>query len=127
MRERGFSLIEVLVATAILMFVVIGILTMFSSRMTLDKFSKNRMIALSLAQEAIEYLRALPVEKLPEYDNKIQDYGEIPSYPRFRREFYVTSNFPAPGLYDVRVVVRWKTAGGYGGDVTLRTMIKERE
>ncbi len=124
--QKGYSLIETLVAMALLLFVVISILAMFSSRLAFDRISKNRLIALSLAQDAVEYLRSLPLTKLQTYDGYVEDYGTIQGYPNFRREYQIQLDTPVPGLHSVTVIVRWKTAGGFKGNLTLRTTIKEQ-
>lgn len=57
--KTGFTLIEVIVAIAILLIAIMGPITVASRSIALAKESKNKIIAFYLAQEGIEYIRKI--------------------------------------------------------------------
>ncbi len=59
--EKGFSIAEVLLATAIAVFAICGMLLMYVVSVDLILTSKNASIATSAAQGIIEEIRAFPV------------------------------------------------------------------
>ncbi len=54
---RGFTLIETLVAISVLVLVTTGPLVLVNKSLTLIKTTKQRVIALYLAQDAVEYIK----------------------------------------------------------------------
>ena len=56
-RERGFTLIEALVAISILLFAIAGPLTIASRGVLSSNVARDQTTAFYLAQEAIEYVR----------------------------------------------------------------------
>ncbi|PIZ86896.1 hypothetical protein COX93_02875, partial [Candidatus Nomurabacteria bacterium CG_4_10_14_0_2_um_filter_30_12] len=54
--ERGFTLVETLVAISIFTVSVISLMSVLSSGITGTKFANNKIIAGYLAQEGIEYV-----------------------------------------------------------------------
>jgi len=56
-KEKGFTLIETLVALSIFLISIVGIMTVLSSGLTDINSAKKKMTATFLAQEGIEYVR----------------------------------------------------------------------
>ena len=56
-KEKGFTLIETLVALSIFLVSIVGIMTVLSSGLTDINSAKKKMTATFLAQEGIEYVR----------------------------------------------------------------------
>ncbi len=56
--ERAFSLIEVLIAIAVMMVVITSPLTLIYESMSYQRLSEDETIAVYLAQDALEYVRA---------------------------------------------------------------------
>ena len=56
---RGFTLIETLVAVAILIGVIVGPVSLISHSLFSSSFSRNDLVAYNLAQEGIELFRAI--------------------------------------------------------------------
>ena len=54
---RGFTLLETFVAITILMFAVVGPLTIVSKALNASYDSRDQITAFYLAQDAIEYIR----------------------------------------------------------------------
>jgi type II secretory pathway pseudopilin PulG len=56
-KNKGFTIIETLVAILIFSVSILGILSVMASGVTNVNYAKNKMIAEYLAQEGIEYMR----------------------------------------------------------------------
>jgi prepilin-type N-terminal cleavage/methylation domain-containing protein len=56
--KRGFTLVETLVAIGILVVAITGVFSAAQSGLSSSIQSKNQAIAINLAQEAVEYIRA---------------------------------------------------------------------
>lgn len=63
-RERGFTLIEVMVAIAILSFGILAVATMQTSAMRANYKGYRLTEAITLAQDRIEYLATQPFDDL---------------------------------------------------------------
>ena len=57
--SAGFTLIEAVVAIAILMFTIIGPITLAQRSLSASYYAKDQVIAYYLAEESVEYLRNL--------------------------------------------------------------------
>src|SRR5579872_5742052 len=55
--QKGFTIIETLVAIAVLMIAIVGPLTIAEQALTQATFSKDQMIASYLAEDAMESIR----------------------------------------------------------------------
>jgi len=56
-KSSGFSLVEMLVATSILIFAIVGPMTLVARGIFFSNYAKDQISAFYLAQEAVEYLR----------------------------------------------------------------------
>ena len=63
--QRGFTLIESLVALAILSMVVVGVMGSFSVQIVANTASEQRMEATNAAEQVIEFLRLDDPELMP--------------------------------------------------------------
>ena len=77
----GFSLIEVVGAVVILIFILSGTLGIFWQGLKIAVNSQKRTIAYSLAREKIEENYRWPLIN-GEFN---ENYGQIPDFPEFRR------------------------------------------
>jgi len=75
-RNKGFTFIDVLVGTALLVIVMIGIFTGFQLLFRVLAQSQGRTVALALANEQIEIIRNLPYQDIGTQDGVPP--GEIP-------------------------------------------------
>src|SRR3989344_2961371 len=57
--QKGFSLVEVLVAAAVLIIAVTGTLSIISRNVSSAAIAEERVVAYYLAQEAIEFVRSV--------------------------------------------------------------------
>ena len=58
-KNKGFTLVEVLVSIAIFSVSILGLLSVMASGIINTNYAKNKMIAGYLAQEGVEYMRNL--------------------------------------------------------------------
>ncbi|MDI6734731.1 MAG: prepilin-type N-terminal cleavage/methylation domain-containing protein [bacterium] len=84
-KERGVTLIELIVAMAIFLCVIIGIVTMLHSTMQNIIISKEATIAINICQEEIEAIKNMA-------------YNDIPCPATFTDSPYPPGKFP-PVLY----------------------------
>ena len=73
--RQGFSLLETIVAIAILVTAVVGPLTLASSGLKASSSAKNNLIAANLAQEAIELIRNIRANNLLQNEDWINGLG----------------------------------------------------
>ncbi len=58
-RSNGFTIVEAMIAAAVISVGLIGVLTLCTVSMKLGRISLNRVIAANLAQEGIEVIRSM--------------------------------------------------------------------
>lgn len=97
MKNKGFSLLEVLLA--ILLFTVgfVAIASVFSTGLSAESNTEKMLIATDLAQEKMEQVRNLAYN-----DIQPEKRDWVSGFPLFSREVIVT--FPLSGRLDLRQV-----------------------
>lgn len=120
--DKGFSLIEVLLALAIL---VIAVEVLFSSQLSglqTSKVASQRSQAVFLAQAKIEEARTKDLTGgLPPV--VLEDYSSIPNYSSFWRNTtysFIDSSDPQ-SLIQINVTVKWKAPSKSEQTVTMAT------
>jgi hypothetical protein len=104
---RGFSFIEVLTATVLFSFLVVGVLLMTTMNVKSNSYSQHHTKAVQLAESGLELLRRVDYNnELPGYDGVSANYGSIPNYPEFRRVFGVNWGTQISTL---TVTVTWRS------------------
>jgi len=120
--DSGFTLIEVMMALAIL---GIGLLSIAVAQITAIKVaskSKNLQQAMFLAREQLDDLDALPpgsailqtAATTPDPANPIQVGNDPMDGTRFDRQLVVVPNSPSTNLAQVTVTVVWANPGVTG-------------
>jgi prepilin-type N-terminal cleavage/methylation domain-containing protein len=103
-KKRGFSLIEVLLAVAIMVIALCGILALYTSSIVLTTTSKNVAIATSAAQGLMEQART------DSFNRIITDYNglkfTVNDIPNSMGVVYVDNTNPE--LLKVTISVCWK-------------------
>jgi len=117
------TLIEVLIALAILGFVSLAIMNMISLSLHLDGIAKERSIATSLASTRIQRLSSMPLQTVANYANYrlpeetaaagppqtfTTEYGEVPGNPKFKRVVELSYDVPTSGMLSVTTTVSWQ-------------------
>jgi prepilin-type N-terminal cleavage/methylation domain-containing protein len=104
--EKGFSLVEILVALSILAIGLMGLLTMLPIAHERVKVADMEQKGLLLAEQGIERARSLSYGNLNDVNLPDEDYGTIPGYEDFSRQYSVTMASDSAGnpIRDVKMV-----------------------
>ena len=100
MNKKGFNLIELLVAVAILLFVLSGVLLSFVHLMLLNESSRGMVIAANDAQYVLEEMKNEAYEDLGSYDP--------PAFNNLTGEAITLTRIIGANLATVTVDVSWQ-------------------
>lgn len=100
-REQGFTMVEIMVAIAIILVGLLGIAQMQIMTMTTNSLANERTTAINLAQDQIELLRATPFANIG-----LPPFGDTSGI--YTRSWTVQNNTPAANMATVTVTVGWK-------------------
>lgn len=114
MRRRGFSLLELVVAIAVLTVGMLGVLRAVSQGINASRAAADRTLGVELSEQKLTELVVNP-ELEPGVESG--DFGEL--HPRFVWESTVEET-ELTGLYRVRVTVTW-TSGAQEHSIDLET------
>jgi len=116
-RQKGFSFIEVLLAVALLAFLVVGVLGMTSTQVSSNSYLRHHASALQLAEAGMELLNRVDYNTaLAGYNGVIET--AIVNYPGYQREFVVNWGTELTAL---RVVVFWQKGGVNSARIVLNS------
>jgi len=116
--EKGFTLVELLVAMIIIMVALVPLLYMFTNGMTTTFDTQRRQVATTIAEKTIEEVRTLSFASVASVAE-----ATVTEDNRFTREVVVTDR--SATLKEINVIVRW-TERGSGQSVDLTTLLAER-
>ena len=106
--NRGFSLIEVLSAMAVLSVVLLGMAGLINITVSINRNSAAKTVAVTLAQDKMEETIAKGYLSLPSSNRTVtEDYGDITDYLSYRRVADVKVNKPDADLKLITVDVYW--------------------
>jgi prepilin-type N-terminal cleavage/methylation domain-containing protein len=114
--ERGFSLVEVLIALVIAGSALVTVQLVSFASILHQTRRENETIALGLAEEVLERSLGSPAAE-PETSFE-------PPFERFNREVTVTPWIARPALREVSVTIRWSETTG-GDSLTLHTLVPD--
>ncbi len=102
-RPRSFSLLEVMLATVILLVIICAVLLAYSQSMLLNQASRNLALAANDCQRVLEEIKAL-------------SYGDIPGYAppalaNLSGEVISLSRGVETNITTVTVNVQWQEGG----------------
>jgi len=123
--ERGFSLLELLIALTVLLIGITGILTMQVIAMRATSYSRHATEAAVLAEDKLEQMRTIVITapSLQVGNEQVNSRGITTgdnTQDIFFRDWaidWVTT----PGVGEVRVTVRWNERGTEPHAITIRT------
>ena len=130
--NKGFSLIEALIATAVLAFLVLSILSGFSSQIYSNKKNRGKTMAVTLAEERVEQLIKYNAEQIATlglvgtdtvdtFENAVFVKGH-PEYLQFRRTTNIVQDPTNAEMVNIRVTVEYGKKGNrYPFRIVLRT------
>jgi prepilin-type N-terminal cleavage/methylation domain-containing protein len=107
-RHRGFTLIEVLISMTIFSIAILGLAIGAGSVMRANQTSYFSTIAISLAQDKLEELKANPATLSPDCPTAPCESPK-PTHDgvAFTRTWVVTNGSPVPGVSRIDVQVEW--------------------
>jgi general secretion pathway protein I len=114
--ERGFTLLEGLLALAILGIALAGILPAFVGYMDVTTRNEVRTGAVAAAQQQMETLRVADPSSMPSSGATGPDYVEIED-----REYELISRYCVRGEYCTTNARHVLVEVGFGGDVVYQT------
>ena len=119
-RVRGVSLIEVIVALAVLGFGMLGMAAAQISAYRFSDSSRERTLAHGLAQQQLEIFQAMSTDSIEaaiiagttDPLNPIDPDPNDSAAMAFNRSWLITPDTPEPGVYTVQVAVNWTGNAG---------------
>ena len=125
--QKGFSLVELMIALTILAFFAVGIVSAFSGAFQAMADSKHRTVAINLAQKEIEEIRNTPNrEEYPFYKKEeplLIDGIEYTIIKVASERDGEGSEEKAENVADFFVTVSWYNRNGVQNDVRLATLV----
>lgn len=112
-RQGGFTLVEMVVSSAILMMVFVAILGTVSTARRISSLTENQLACLHIARTTLEPLNHRS------YDSS--DFAEGTRQLQNRRGYYAISEVSGQRSKDVTVVVNWVEPTGMTQSVSLTT------
>lgn len=112
--RRGFSLVETVIACAIILMVLAGSYTILDSSMGLVRTARDGYTATTISNARLERARMIPFTDLPslvETNTVVDDYGLPSTDGRFRRTTTISTNQPMAGCSQVTVTTDVRKAG----------------
>jgi type IV pilus assembly protein PilV len=118
--ERGFTVVEVLIALLVLLIGMAGILSMQFTSVRANAFSRHATEASILAEDKMEDLRTTPSAALVSDGDTVDARGNSDPQGFFTREWEVLPGTPI----SIKVTVEWKEGGDTANppySIVLRT------
>ncbi len=119
-KNKGFTIIEVIFALALLATGLTGVVLIMSEGQSQNSVSRKHIVAMGLAKEQMESIRNLPYASvLP-----IPSTPFTAPYVDYSSQVNVTSYGTLPGqIKDVVVIITYNTGKGATASVNLETYI----
>jgi prepilin-type N-terminal cleavage/methylation domain-containing protein len=116
--ERGFSLIEMMIAVTILVIGLAGILTIQLTAMKSTSYSRHATEASVLAEDKMEQLRTMPAVSITSDTDKVDAQGNLNAAGPFSRAWTISWS---GSVATIVVTVTWKEWGKDDHTVTYTT------
>lgn len=123
--SRGYNLIEVFIAMAVLSVVLMGMAGLINITVSINRNSAEKTVAVTLAQSKMEETIARGYLNLSSTNQtNAEDYGEMSNYPSYRRITDIKIDKPDTGIKLITVDVYWD---GDNRWVRLKSLISDTE
>lgn len=110
--DKGFSLIEVLVAIVILSIGLLGMAALTAGIIKGNKLSNEMTTATTLAQDKMEDIRRLGYSGTAASDTTVtENYGSITGYAAYKRITLTDVGNPGTNMKTITVTVFWDSDG----------------
>lgn len=114
--KQGFTLIEVVIATGIVVTVVLGTLSFYRHMILLSRYNQGYALALQEAQAKLEEMRAHPYSRLTIDYGTGGAPGDTFPVTGLNGRGVITFDTTDPAALGVRIVVSWEEKGGILGE-----------
>lgn len=142
-KDKGFTLVEVMIASGLMSFEILAVIAIFTTSMKANSFARHLTSASYLAQDLLDTAKNTPYVNLFtlavsdecfNYDVGSVDCSYTPSpgddvetirnsNPVYTRSVDVNQNTPEPGVTEVEAEVSWNDDSGNTHSTTLITYI----
>jgi len=120
--HKGFSLIELMVAAAILAFIVFGIFQAYSTGFMGMADARDRTVATNYAREAMEDVKNMEFEKITTTTKSV-----ITSTIKYRVDVNVSSESESVNLKKILTIVSWQDRNGIVKTVDTTMFVNHTE
>ena len=121
--NKGFTLIEVLVAMVILSVGLLGTAALIAGIINGNKVSNRLSTATTCAQDKMEEIRRLGYSGMPTSDTTTTEpYNSITNYSLYKRVIFTDVVNPAVGMKTVTVTVSWDSDNS---SIELKTILAQ--
>ena len=117
-RQRGFTVLEVLIALTVLLIGIGGILSLQVSSLRASGYSRHAAEAVVVGEDRVELLRLVPAADLASGSDVVNALGIPDPEGLYTRTWTVTTS---GNLATVEVEVAWLERGADEHSITLRT------
>jgi type IV pilus assembly protein PilV len=117
--ERGFTIIEVLIALVVMMIGVAGVLAMHATSSRASSYTRHATEAAVLAEDKLEILRTVAIATLENGDEIVDATGNPDDEGLFARSWTVSWTGTVGELV---VTVAWNEGGTEPHAITYRTL-----
>jgi len=136
-KNKGFSLVELIIAISVLSIGILGILQAFPKGIKTQTIIQDNSVANNLAQEKLEKLAGITYEDIGYgvLENKIRmdtdQTGDLYKFQRTTTVEYINSNFETSqtdlGLKKITVKIEWPSAlDGSTESIEIKTIASKR-
>ena len=124
MRDRGFTMFEVLAAMVIVALGLVSVLGLFAYGNRATALQQDRILAMSVLRRAVEEARAKDFG----FDVRMPAGSSFPEYPpNISYEVLQDLNFAPPlAIKRIDVTVSWTTTGWGAQEETVTTLVAQR-
>ena len=121
--NKGFTLIEVLVAMVILSIGLLGTAALITGIINGNKVSNRITTATVLAQDKMEEIKRIGYSGMPTSDTTTTEpYNSITNYSLYKRVTFTDVVNPAVGMKTVTVTVSWDSDNS---SIELKTILAQ--
>ncbi|MBU1853489.1 MAG: hypothetical protein KJ957_05550 [Candidatus Omnitrophica bacterium] len=116
--QTGFTLLELIIGSAVLVVAIVGLIAAFANCFTLNESARNLTVTINNAQEKIEEIHNLPFDQIVALDGT---NFEIAGLPDNDSEGTIEIDSSNPNLLEITVTVCWRQKSGriFGEDDNL--------